>query len=79
MNKINLDENAVYHGKLFKRVGFSWTEYPQAILTRHQLLDMSVQSMTKVKVKMDATHQNTSFLKITTFMTQDHFFGCYQN
>lgn len=34
--------------------------------------------MTKVKVKLDTTHQNTSFLKITTSMTQDHFFGCYQ-
>lgn len=82
MNDNTFNENTVYHGKLFKRIGFNWTEHPQAILTKHNLLDMSVQGMTKVKIKKEMgyqNNQNTSFLKITTMMTQDHFFGCYQN
>ncbi len=38
----------------------------------------SITSMTKIKVKMDVTHQNTCFLKITLNNTQDHFYGCYK-
>ncbi len=74
-----LNQNTVYHGRLFIKNGLSWTLIPTAVLTRQGLIDHSVQSMTKVKAKLEIVHQNTYFLKITTSIVQDHIFGCEKN
>lgn len=63
-----LDQNTIYHGRLFRKNNLSWTQFPIAVLTRQILIDHSVQSMTKVKLKLEIVHQNTYFLKITTSM-----------
>jgi len=49
------------------------------MLTRQYLIDQPIQHMTKIKIKMDVTHNNCCFMKVTMYNTDDHFYGCYKN